>query len=191
MGPAGGETGGVSLNDAFFNVVTLAVALVAGVIAAASSLRQASDTRRTNLLVYTAELGSRTRTPEFREAMDFVRTSLGAYDPVSGISDLPSPAREHLLLVGGFYQDLGMLVVTGVIEEDIAIAVHYTGIKASWRAMEPFIRMERRRLDEQQGGGLYGSFEHLAVYTEAVPYDRMRAEINRKFPRRRFPPPGS
>jgi hypothetical protein len=181
----------VSLNDAFFNVLTLAVALVAVVIAAASSLRQASDTRRTNLLVYTAELGSRTRTPEFREAMDFVRTSLRAYDPVLGISDLPSPAREHLLLVGGFYQDLGMLVVTGVIEEDIAIAVHYTGIKASWRAMEPFIRVERRRLDEQQGGGLFGSFEHLAVYTEAVPYDRMRAEINRRFPRRRFPPPGS
>ncbi|MFI6339005.1 hypothetical protein [Streptomyces sp. NPDC050535] len=173
----------------FFNILTLVVALVAVTIAAASALRQASDTRRTNLLLFTAELGSRTRTPEFKQAAVFITTGLEGYDPALGISGLPSPEREQVMLVGGFYQDLGTLVVTRVLEEDIAIVMHYTGIKTVWRALEPFIRAERRRLEERQAGGLWGSFEHLAVHAESKSYEAMRAEINRKFPRRRFPTP--
>lgn len=172
-----------------FNLLTLAVALVAVVIAAASTLRQASDARRTNLLLFTVELGSRARTPEFRRATEFITTSLDRFDPALGVSGLPTREREQVMLVGGFYQDLGMLVVTRVLEEDIAIAIHYTGIKTTWEVLEPFIRTERRRLDERGAGGLWGSFEHLAVYARSKPWTDMRAEINERFPRRRFPNP--
>lgn len=172
-----------------FNLLTLTVALVAVMIAAASALRQASDTRRTNLLLYILDLGSRARAPEFKEATDFVMTSLDGRDPALGISGLPPPAREKVLLVGGFYQDLGMLVVTRTLEEDIAVAIHYTGIKTVWQALEPFIQGERRLLDRREAGGLWGSFEHLAVLVETTPYDAIRARNDRRFRRRRFPTP--
>ncbi|MEU9734329.1 hypothetical protein [Streptomyces sp. NPDC048002] len=162
---------------------------MAVVIAAASALRQASDTRRSNLLLYTLELGSRARAPEFKEAAEFVTTSLDGRDPAPGITGLPPAEREKVLLVGGFYQDLGMLVVTGVLEERIAVAIHYTGIKTVWRVLEPFIQAERRLLDERGAGGLWGAFEHLAVYVEATPYDEMRRMNDKRFSRRRFPHP--
>ncbi|MER6675024.1 hypothetical protein [Streptomyces sp. NPDC000983] len=167
----------------------MTVALVAVVIAAASALRQASDTRRTNLLLYTLELGARARTPEFKRATEFVLTSLDGRDPALGISGLPPAEREKVLLVGGYYQDLGMLVVTGVLEEHIAVAIHYTGIKTVWRALDPFIQGERRLLDQRRAGGLWASFEHLAVYVEITPYDVMRRTNDRRFRRRRFPLP--
>lgn len=74
--------------------------------------------------------------------------------------------------------------MVGVIDEDAAVAMHYNGIKTIWRAVAPYIRTERQLLAAEQGGGFCGSFEHLAVYAESIPYSTLGA----RFPRRTFPP---
>jgi hypothetical protein len=87
------------------------------------------------------------------------------------------------LLIGGFYQDLGTLVVTGVIEEDLVAALYYMGIKETWKVLEPYIRGERDMRRAKDDGSFWGSFEHIASYVSTVPHEKVR----RKFLRRRFP----
>lgn len=110
-------------------------------------------------------------------------TELSNYDSSLGIAKLPRPARDHVWQVGGFYQDLGVLVNTGVLDEDLAAALHYTGIKDTWRALEPYIRAEREHRRERTGGGIFGSFESLAAHVNSISYQ----EVLGKFVRRSFP----
>ncbi|MFJ4988038.1 hypothetical protein ACIP9H_30060 [Streptomyces sp. NPDC088732] len=168
-----------------FNAVALSFSLLALLVSAVSARRQAEDVRRTNLLLFVVELSAAARAPEFRESLEYVRDRMGGHDPAAGVTGLPRPARDHAHRAGGFYQELGVLVVTGVIDEDKAVAMHYTGIKETWRALEPFVRAERQRLAAREGGGFWGSFEHLAVYTARTPY----SDLGARFPRRRFPEP--
>ncbi|MEV6192134.1 hypothetical protein AB0M19_06990 [Streptomyces sp. NPDC051920] len=167
------------------NVVSLVVSLVAVLISVVSARQQASDTRRSNLLLFVSEMDKTSRSPAFLESKDWILNSLADHDPALGVTGLPRPAREHIYLVGGFYQQLGALVVTGVIDEDAAVAMHYHGIKVTWRALDPYVRAERERREAMGGGGFYGSFEHLAVYVENTPH----AVIGARFPRRKFATP--
>jgi hypothetical protein len=175
--------------NAAFNVVTLAFALAAIFISAMSIRRQSADVRRSNLLLFMVEIGARRWNTSFREARDYILSDLSQYDPGLGVSGLPRPARDYVYEVGGFYQDLGALVTAGVIEEDLAIALHYTGIKDAWRALAPYVQAERVRLRERGAGGLFGSFEHLAVYVESVPGEKVIGDLAVKYRRRRFPSP--
>ncbi|GAA3155224.1 hypothetical protein ACFQ0X_43385 [Streptomyces rectiviolaceus] len=170
--------------SAAVNVLALAFSLSAVIVAVLSAQRQASDTRRTNWLIFIGEMMARSRTPAFREARDYLLVSLQEHNRALGVTRLPSPARDHIFLVGSYYQDLGVLVVSGVIDEDMAVAIHYTGIKSVWRAIQPYVLAEREHRSAQEGGGFFGAFEHLAVYTETVPYET----ISKRFPQRYFPP---
>ena len=166
-----------------FGTGTLGLSLAAIVISAVAIRHQADYVRRSNVLVFMANVGGRSRTAEFREAQDYVLRELSQYDSALGITQLPRPARDHVWQVGGFYQDLGALVATGVIDEELAAALHYTGIKDTWRALEPYIRAEREHRRGRNAGGFFGSFESLAAYVESVSADQVLA----KFLRRRFP----
>jgi hypothetical protein len=67
-------------------------------------------------MAYMTELGQLSRSRPFREARNYVLHKLQEFDPALGVYGLPEPACDHALLVGGFYQDIGALVVSGVIE---------------------------------------------------------------------------
>jgi hypothetical protein len=168
-----------------FETVALGFSLAAIVISITSARHQALEARRSHLLSFMAEFGGRSRTREFRVAQEYIRTKLERISPEHGIYDLPEPAREHVLLVGYFYQDIGALVVTGVLNEDFALALYYTGIKETWDILEPYIRSERENLARRGAGSIFGSFEHIAVYAHSVSAEQVR----RKFLRRQFPVP--
>ncbi|KOV74985.1 hypothetical protein ADL01_17505 [Streptomyces sp. NRRL WC-3618] len=168
------------MTSSIFNTLALVFSLIALVISLHSARREAKDARRANLLLFVGEFGRRARSPEFKEAQLYIDTSMAQHNPALGISRLPDPAREHVQLVGGFYSDLGALVVGGVIDEERAVSMHYTGIKDTWRALEPFVKQERNILRARDAGGFWISFEHLAAYTEKVPY----SVLAKKFPRR-------
>jgi hypothetical protein len=172
-----------------YNTLALAFSLIAVAIAAISALRQTSDVRRSNLMLYMTEKGEFYRSKDYRKARDYIITELAQFDPVAvGVYGLPEPAIDYVLLVGGFYQDIGALVVTGVIQEDMMAALYYTGIKEIWHALEPYIRGERELRRAKGLGNFWGSFEHIAVYVNSFPLEKIR----RKFLRRRFsvPPVG-
>jgi hypothetical protein len=174
----------MSVANAIFNVAALLFSFAAILISAASARRQTVDSRRSNMMSFMTELGQRTRSPEFRNAYDFILTDFPhQFDPAHGIYALPETERGQVLLVGGFYQDLGILVATGVLDEDLVTAMYYTSIKTMWHALEPFILGERNLRRSRGVGGSFGYFEHLAVYADSMSPE----DVGRKFQRRSFP----
>jgi hypothetical protein len=174
----------MGVGNVIFNVAALAFSFGAILISAISAQRQTADARRANYILFVSELGQRYRSGDFRKAQDYISTELSKFDPVLGIYNLPDPARGYVLLVGGFYQDLGLLALTGALNEDIAVATYYSGIKEAWLALEPYIRGERETRRSRGAGSMWGSFEHIAVYVESVPFDKVTRKLHR---RRRFP----
>lgn len=83
---------------------------------------------------------------------------MGLSDEFPGAPAVQSPQQLDVVLVGGFYQDLGTLIVTGVIEEDLVAALYYMGIKETWRVLEPYIRGERDMRRTKDDGSFWGSF---------------------------------
>jgi hypothetical protein len=173
----------MSVANAIFNIAALAFSFMAIIISAVSARRQAADSRRANMMTFMTELGQRTRSQDFRSAYDYVLKELPKFDPALGLFGLPEQARSHALLVGGFYDDVGILVVTGVLDEDLVVTLYYTSLKTMWRALEPYILGERNIRRLRGAGTMYDSFEHLAVYAESVSHENVR----RKFRRRSFP----
>ena len=169
--------------NAILEAATLGFSLAAIIVSVVSNRRQAADDQRSNLLAFLVGMGGRNRSPDFREAQDFILTELSNYDSSLGITRLPRPARDHVWEVGGFYQDLGVLVNTGIINEDLAAALHYTGIKDTWRALEPYIRAEREHRRDRTGGSFFSSFESLAAYVNSLSHQ----QVLNKFVRRHFP----
>jgi hypothetical protein len=169
--------------NTIYTVAALTFSLIAVLISAVSARRQTIESRRSNLMSYMTQLGPLSRSQAFREAQEYIMTQLSQFDPaVCGVYRLPEPACDHVLLVGGFYQDIGALVVAGVIGEDHIGALYYTGIKEAWRALEPYIRGERELRRARGAGSFFGAFEHMAVYVNSVEHEQIR----RKFIRRRF-----
>jgi hypothetical protein len=166
-----------------YNILALVFSLIAIIISAVSALRQTSDVRRSNLMLYMTEKGEFYRSKAYRNAHDYIITELSQFDPaVVGVYGLPEPAIDYVLLVGGFYQDIGTLVGTRVIQEDWAAALYYTGIKEMWHALEPYIQGERERRRAKALGNFWGSFEAIAAYVDSVLHEKVR----RKFLHRRF-----
>jgi len=173
----------MSVAGSIFNIAALIFSFVAILISAASARRQTVESRRSNMMSFMTELGQRTRSPEFRNAYDYILTDLSKFDPALGIYALPEAERSQVTLVGGFYQDLGTLVVTGVLDEDLGTTMYYTSIKTMWHALEPFIHGERNLRRSRGVGGSYTNFEHLAVYADSMSPE----DVGRKFHRRSFP----
>ena len=173
----------MGLTNVVFNSVALVLSFTAVIISIASARRRATEARRANVMLFFSELGQRARTPDFLNAQEYVLTELGQFDPNLGLHGLPEPARDYALLVGYFYQDLGALVTTGVMDEDLAVALYYTNIKDVWHALEPYVRGETALRRSRGGAPIFGSFEHIAAYAESVSPD----EIRSKFVRRSFP----
>jgi hypothetical protein len=168
------------MDATIYNVAALTFSLIAILISGLSARRQAADVRCSNLMIYMTELGRIAASADFRDARNYVLTELSQFDPALGVYGLPKPVCDYALQVGGFYQDMGALVLEGVIEEELVVALHYTGIKEAWRALEPYIRGERVLRRAKGLGGFFGAFEHLAVYVYSVPHEKVRRKIRRR-----------
>lgn len=167
-----------------YSITALAFSFLAILVSVVSARRQTADVRRSNLMLYMTGRGEFVRSQAYREARDYIMTQLSQFDRVAfGVYGLPKPAIDYVLLAGGFYQDIGALVVTGVIEEDLAAALYYRGFREVWQALEPYIRGERELRRARGSGEFWGSFEHVAVYVNSVPHEKVR----RKFLHRSFP----
>lgn len=164
----------MSTMNSIYNDAVLFLSLIAILVTVMSVQRQAANVRQSNFMLFTNQMGRVRRSSEFRDAEDYIVNELHNYNPRNGIRGLPSPARDHALLVGDFYQDVGTLVVRGTLEKNLMIAIFYTHIKEAWRALEPFVLVERDLLQSSCGGHLYGSFEGLARDIDKISIDKVR-----------------
>jgi hypothetical protein len=107
------------------------------------------------------------QSPEFQEARRFIRDELSERlrDPGFRAQFLEFPlgeAARPLLLVGNFYEELGILVKRGIIDAAIACDLWSAQVGGAWRQMSPAIAIIRRR----QGDSVWENFEYLVTLSE-------------------------
>ncbi|WP_158857808.1 DUF4760 domain-containing protein [Streptomyces sp. NRRL B-1347] len=165
--------------------LSMLVAVSALMVSLWSARRQAADAQKAAIMRLVAEFIVRCRTDDFQAAQRAVVAELkseSAPDPQGGISGLPEPLQSQVKKVGGFYQDLGTLVVLGAIPEYLVVALYYRFLREVWLAVWPYLERERVMLDAQNAGSVWGSFEHVAVFALNTPF----ADIAKMFRRRTY-----
>ncbi|WP_282792641.1 hypothetical protein [Streptomyces sp. CC224B] len=165
--------------------LSLLLALSALLVSLWSARRQAADAEKAAIMRLVAEFSVTYRTEDFQDCQRAVVAELRsetAPDPHGGISGLPEPLQSRVKKVGGFYQDVGTLVVLGVIPEYLVVALYYRFLREVWLAVWPYLERERILLNAQNAGSVWGSFEHIAVYALDTPF----AEISKMFRRRTY-----
>ncbi|QDQ09938.1 hypothetical protein [Streptomyces spectabilis] len=165
--------------------LSMLVAMSALMVSLWSARRQAADAQKAAIMRFVAEFIVVSRTEEFQAAQRAVVADLkgeSAPDPQGGISGLPEPLQSQVKRVGGFYQDLGTLVVLGVVPEYLVVALHYRFLRDVWLAIWPYLERERIFLNSQNAGSVWGSFEHLAACALNTPF----AHVSKRFRRRTY-----
>lgn len=124
-------------------VLLSAASALTAVLALVLSVRQVRLMSRQNLLPVALDFFREARTAEWFVARDWIIEHLAAECPPDrGVSGLPEPARRHVRKVGFFYDNLGVFVAYGVVEEDLVLGFFGVGLNEVWIVLQPYIRQE-------------------------------------------------
>jgi hypothetical protein len=118
------------------------------------------------------ELQDASQTPQYEEAQHFVLTELAGKlkDPEFRYQLGHRAARtaENRVLrgqvnvVGNFYEHLGLLVKTGLIDRELALDFWSGTTPVTWEVLAPYTAIARRAV----GDSVWENFEYLAVLAQ-------------------------
>jgi hypothetical protein len=155
--------------------------IAATAIAAIVQLRHA---RSSNHIAALNELRETQETSNFQAANLFASTQLVAkmQDPAFRYELAVSAARTDetrasvimLNTVGNYYESMGVLVKTGLVEREPVLQLWANEIIQAWKKLAPFVAIMRRKLGPVGGE----NFEFLAVLAQ----DWMAAHPNGTYP---------
>jgi hypothetical protein len=158
------------------------IVIAATAIAALVQLRHA---RGSNQLAALAELQDTSRTAQFEAAEHVVRTELEGKlkDPEFRYQlchrSVRAPETRVFLskinTVGNFYENMGLLVKSGLVDRDLALDTWAGQIPGNWERLSPFAVIIRREL----GDSVWENFEYLTVLAQ----DWMTAHPDGAYPR--------
>lgn len=145
-------------------VVIAATAIVA--------LLQLHHARSSNQIAALNELRETTERPEFLEASHFVQGGLSAklQDPAFryqvAMRSIRTDETRALIakanLVGNFFESMGTLVKTGLIDKELALQIWDGVTVQAWEHLAPYLAVLRR----SAGDVLWEKFEYLTVLAQ-------------------------
>jgi hypothetical protein len=147
------------------DVGTIVLSLVAVVISALSAYvatRQASLQDRANNAIGVIQILSELRSPELRNSFDRMYEGLPRQNAEEGLSGLPEDLKTHTLNVCYFLNQVGSMMVLGVIREDAFLAMFRARAIAAWEAVGPFVHRERE-INPRVGAEYLSVIEALAT----------------------------
>jgi len=157
------------------------VVIAATAIAAIVQLRHA---RTSNHIAALNELRETTETPDFQAAQHFVDSELSArlQDPAfryeidhpSARTDETRPLIARMNAFGNFYEGMGILVKTGLVDRSLVLEIWCDLAIQAWERLAPVAIIGRRRL----GDALWENFEYLT----GISQDWMAAHPNGTYP---------
>ena len=143
--------------------------IVATAIAAMIQLRHM---RSSNHIAALNELRETTETPDFVAAQSFVLTHLSEkvkdaafrYQMAtpSHRTDESQPFANRVFTVGNFYENMGLLIKTGLVDRDLTLEIWGGNIIVAWEQFAPLLSTVRRA----QGDAVWENFELLTVMAE-------------------------
>lgn len=152
--------------------------ILATAIAALMQLRHLHAGNQLNSLLLVAE---REQHPEFEQHLHFVRTSLAqrmeepGYRAGLDVVGLVDRTTHPEMNVIAWFEQIGVLVKNGYLEEKIYLDVSAPRIAFFWDLLEPAIAVRRRKA----GATAFENFEYLAVRSK-----RMMALMQSSYPKR-------
>lgn len=173
----------MGVTETMINLFALAASIVALALSSRIGLRQTKYMRDDSHIDIALEYFREFRTPEFLASLNYVRTQLAEdHDPQCGLLRLPSPAREHALKVGYFFQSLGFLVKFGITDADMWVTCMGRQITTAWEAISPYAKVERER--GVLGVASLHFFENLAsLCAESSHQEQLRRLKLRAYPK--------
>jgi Domain of unknown function (DUF4760) len=164
--------------------------IAATAIAAVVQLRHA---RSSNHIAALNELRETTETPDFRAAQHFVMTELPVklQDPAlryqfgkpAARTDEMRPLIAKVNAIGNFYENVGVLVKTGLVDRELINQIWADNVRAAWDSLAPLAAIHRLRA----GDAVWENFEYLTVLAQdwlaahpkgAYPAGARRIKIN-------------
>jgi hypothetical protein len=154
--------------NTFATFGTFAV-IAATAIAAIVQLRHM---RSSNHITALNELRETRETPDFRAAEHFVLTELPArlQDPVfryqialpTARTDETRPLFGMIVAIGNFYESMGVLLKTGLIDREPVFQIWADNVIGTWRSLGPVAAIVRRKI----GNTAWENFEYLTVLSQ-------------------------
>ena len=111
-----------------YNLIALSVSTAALAVSTLLAVRQMQTARSScqdsNITLALTSLNAEYRSKSFRRSEYFVLNRLSnGYDPGAGVSGLPEDVQEHVIRVGHFYGDYGMLAILPTYDRNRIIGV--------------------------------------------------------------------
>lgn len=145
------------------------IVIAATAIAAVVQLRHA---RTGNIIAALNELSETTAQPHYETAAHIVSTQLAAklQDPAfryqiatpAARTDEMRPFWEASKVIGNFYENMGLLVKAGLVDQALVMQMWVDSVIPMWEQIAPVVAIQRRGT----GNAIWEHFEYLAVFAE-------------------------
>ncbi|AGL18828.1 DUF4760 domain-containing protein [Actinoplanes sp. N902-109] len=147
---------------------SLVVSVLALVVSGGVAVRQLVRMRHSNMLPVALDLFREFRTEQFRADMRYLVERLWTDWPPggTGVLDLPDEPRARVVRVASYFNNVGVLVANGVVDERMVRGFMGQSVLRAWDRVAPFLRVERTRRSDPAYNAY---FEHLAARSIAVP----------------------
>jgi hypothetical protein len=164
------------------SAIALTFSLIAIVVSAVLTLQQLRLMRHANLLPVMIEAFRDFRSSTFSEHLDFIEGLQDRYPPEKcAFDDLPESARTRATVVAVFFNDIGILLANGIIDETLVSSYMGRSVLRAWNSLGPYIVRTRA---QRKDPNLVLFFEHLAVIVSRNP----PAKLNRRLDLQTMPP---
>src|ERR1700751_4405308 len=130
-------------------LAALIISIVAAVASVLLGWRALTLTRHSNTMPVLIDLFREHRSDRLSDARDFVYWDLSKYDLSMGLSELPDEKQSLVRDLAWFYDNLGTLVTSGVIDLEPVSGYLGQSVLTYWEKMEPLVQAERKK---RQGG---------------------------------------
>jgi hypothetical protein len=138
-------------------------------LTAIAALWQLHHMRRSNQIAVLSDLFERLSAPEFVSARQFVFSGLPEkmQDPAFRHQVVSRAARSgentqliaNAIIVGSYFEEMGLLAKTQLVDRDLLCDMHSDGIVIAWDALSEFTAIVR----EAEGKAAFENFEYLTV----------------------------
>lgn len=136
---------------------------------AIAALVQLRHARGSNQIAALDELRDAFQSPEFAEAQTFIDTRLDELvkNPAFRYQWANRAARtdeflaqiQFIRLIGNYFEDVGALILSGLLDANLAIPIYGTDVVRAWDHLEPVTAIGRRR----GGRAIWENFEYAAM----------------------------
>ena len=161
------------------NTIGTLVTVIIVATAAIAALVQLRHLRASNQINAMLAIGAEFEAQHFRDSLDLLRRRLGQAlelplfrelvasviyaEPPPDVDSETKEVRRAAILVGNSYEELGILMKHGVVDETMFLDRYSRNIRGTWRLLAPFIGFMRKVAADP---AIYENFELLVVRAE-------------------------